>query len=101
MTASAHARGYGRDWQRVRTAFLSRFPLCRLCLAGGRTSLATVVDHIVPFADHPRLRLDTSNLQPLCGRCNSRKVHSDRRIRFGGGWEIPPPPRGGDGLAQM
>lgn len=61
-------RPYDERWRRIRAQTLQAEPLCRLCLAGGKTVSATVVDHIVPLADggtHAQ-----SNLQPLCKRCH-------------------------------
>lgn len=64
--------------------------LCVLCRAEGRVERATDADHIIPFQGRqdPR-RLDLTNLQPVCGPHNSRKVHQDARrahhARPGGG----------------
>lgn len=71
------SRGYGSDWKRTRDAFLARpeHVLCVLdCKTEGRVTIATEVDHKVPFngLDDP-LRLDWSNLQPACGTCHRRK----------------------------
>ena len=54
-------------WKRERRAFLARNPLCRMCQAQGRTSLATVVDHITPHKGDPALFWDSeNNWQGLC-----------------------------------
>lgn len=68
---SSTARGYGADWRRKRAEVLRAEPLCRLCAEAGRVTPATDVDHIESFAgpDDP-LRLDRSNLRPLCGPCH-------------------------------
>lgn len=47
-------------------------PLCRSC---GR--VATVVDHIVPFAERPDLALDYENTQSLCRDCHNVKTGKD------------------------
>lgn len=68
---SSTARGYGQDWRRVRAQVLASEPLCRFCAADGRVTAATDVDHVEPFkglADP--LRLDPSNLRPLCRPCH-------------------------------
>lgn len=59
---------YDERWKRIRAQTLQSEPLCRLCLAGGKTVPATVVDHIVPLADGGTH--DSGNLQPLCKRCH-------------------------------
>ena len=60
------ARGYGGRWQRLRLQFLRSHPLCAMCQAEGRTTAATVVDHIRPHRGDPVLMWDTANWQPLC-----------------------------------
>lgn len=61
------ARGYGPNWQRIRSQILANQPTCAIC----RTAPATTVDHITPKnrggTDHP------TNLQPACHPCNSGK----------------------------
>jgi 5-methylcytosine-specific restriction endonuclease McrA len=77
------ARGYDREWEILRAAFLRRWlvergPYCAQCgrlLVLGRQ---THVDHVIPFrgvADP--LRLDEGNLQVLCEPCNSGKKRTD------------------------
>ena len=54
-------------WKRERVAFLRAHPLCRMCEAVGRTTLATVVDHIIPQKGNPELFWDSEkNWQALC-----------------------------------
>ena len=76
---SAASRGYGSDWRRVRALVLAEEPLCRFCLERGLYVPAEHVDHIVPFAGAPELRLDRTNLRPLCEQC-----HQARTSREGG-----------------
>jgi len=71
---SAHARGYGRAWGRLRAWVLARRPLCAVC--GGP---ATDVDHIIP---RERGGLDSpTNLQGLC-----HSHHSQKTAREDGGF---------------
>ncbi|MGH6977841.1 MAG: HNH endonuclease [Brevundimonas sp.] len=79
---SAASRGYDADWRRCRAAFLKRYPLCRFCEEAGRVEAATVVDHIISIEDRPDLRLDWSNLRPLCKVCHDRRTARDQA--FGG-----------------
>lgn len=70
--AKTDARGYGSDWQQLRTAFLSVYPLCVACWVQGKVIAATQVDHIIPFTDkHDGRRLDWDNLQSLCTACHA------------------------------
>lgn len=61
---------YDARWQRARAAFLTAFPLCRFCEQLGRTTPATVVDHITPHRGAPDLFWNTRNWQPLCKTCH-------------------------------
>ena len=64
-------------WQRARLAQLQRCPCCVECTKAGRTTPATVCDHITP------VRLggafyDTNNHQSLCRACHQAKSASER-----------------------
>lgn len=71
---TAHRRGYGTRWQRLRRTFLARHPLCVMCLANGDVTPATVVDHIVPHKGDQAKLWDIDNLQSLCEKCHNRKT---------------------------
>lgn len=71
---------YGAAWQRQRATTLRAEPLCRMCLASGRTVAATVVDHIQPLEDGGTN--EQANLQPLCKRCHDAiKTPNDLQAR--------------------
>jgi 5-methylcytosine-specific restriction protein A len=78
---SALARGYDRDWFKLRAEVLREEPNCRHCALAAKTTRATVVDHIEPIRIAPERRLDRDNLQPLCRACDDRK-----RNRYDGGF---------------
>ena len=85
MARPAHNRLYGRRWRKLRAAVLAAEPLCRYCKAQGRTTAATVVDHIRPHKGDVALFYDTANLQPLCKRCHdSHKQSRDRTGKLRG-----------------
>jgi len=69
-------RGYDGRWRRVRAMHLRSEPLCRMCQAAGRVTLATMVDHIVPIRDGGE-RLDDDGLQSLCVDCHAAKTADD------------------------
>lgn len=73
---SAAKRGYNEDWKRLRLQVLADEPLCRFCLEAGRVEAATEVDHIVPIALRPDLRLSRPNLRALCQTCHRRLTAS-------------------------
>ena len=58
-------------WQRLRIAHLSAEPCCRYCASMGRTTPATLVDHVVPVRKNRDMAFDQGNLQSLCAPCHS------------------------------
>ncbi len=68
---SASARGYDRNWQRLRLIILHRDPICKAC---GQAA-SEDVDHIVPKAQGGTD--DEANLQGLCASCHSRKTATE------------------------
>ena len=63
---------YGYWWQVRSKRFLAAHPLCIMCQRQGRTTAATIVDHIIPHKGSLTLFWDKANWQPLC------KQHHDR-----------------------
>ena len=45
---NSHRRGYDRQWNKISKRYLAASVLCALC-EGGAETLATEVDHIIPF----------------------------------------------------
>ena len=80
------SRLYNRQrWRRRRRAFLQTNSLCRMCQEIGRTTLATIVDHITPHKEDERLFFDEANWQSLCRRCHDNvKREFDRTGRLRG-----------------
>jgi 5-methylcytosine-specific restriction endonuclease McrA len=75
---SSTARGYGYEWQKYRAGYLRAHPLCVMCMADGRVTSATVVDHITPHRGNEHLFWDEANHQALCGPChNGRKAREE------------------------
>ena len=70
---SAHERGYGWHWKKIRQMILVRDNyMCQPCLEKDRLTPATEVDHIIPKAkggdDNP------DNLQAICTDCHKAKT---------------------------
>lgn len=66
-----------RTWRKARANKLQLSPLCEECLRHGRTTEATMVDHIIPInKGGDPLALD--NLQSLCHSCHSIKSAKDK-----------------------
>ena len=72
---SAHSRGYGVVWRRIRARFLAEYPLCAECLEHSLTVPAEEVDHIKPKRMGGTDEWD--NLQPLCKTCHSVKTERE------------------------
>lgn len=79
---SSTKRGYGYKWQQARLVFLNANPLCLFCDREGRTTVATVVDHIVPHRGNMELFWDRSNWAALCASCHSstkQRIENEQR----------------------
>ncbi len=71
---SAAKRGYGRRWQRESKLHLKKYPLCAECLRGGRTTAATLVDHIEPHKGDMKKFWNRKNWQSMCDPCHNIKT---------------------------
>lgn len=67
----------GAKLQRLRATLFDRQPLCVHCLAQGRTTRATIRDHVVPLAEGGPD--DETNVQPLCQDCSDAKTREESR----------------------
>lgn len=76
---SAYSRGYTKRWDAARLAYLSQHPLCSTCDKVGHTTIAAVVDHVVPHRGDMALFWDEGNWQPLCKRCHDTKTWNEVR----------------------
>jgi len=66
----------GRKLQAARAALFLAQPLCVLCQAQGRVTLATQRDHIVPLSEGGQDAAD--NTQGLCEPCHEEKSLAER-----------------------
>lgn len=73
---SARQRGYTREWQVARDAFLLAFPYCRHNDCGRH---ATVVHHVVAHKGDKRLFWDRANWLPVCQPCHDGALQSKER----------------------
>ena len=68
-------------WLALRAAQLTAFPLCALCLGEGRTTAATVCDHVEPHGGDVD-RFWNGPFQSLCKHCHdSVKQSEEHRAR--------------------
>ena len=59
----------------MRRALFDREPLCRVCAAQGRVTLAVIRDHIRNLEEGGTE--DEANCQPLCQACSDTKTHGE------------------------
>lgn len=76
---SASARGYDRQWRKMRVHVLADQPICELCEELGYVSPAMEVHHIHPISQRPDLRLERSNLMALCIPCHRNEDERRRQ----------------------
>jgi 5-methylcytosine-specific restriction protein A len=67
----------GGKLQRARERLFAASPLCAICLEAGRTTLATIRDHIKNLAEGGTE--SEANVQALCVECSDRKTQSEAR----------------------
>lgn len=95
-TQGPHKRLYdSAAWKRRRRAQLDAFPICRFCLIVGKTTAATVADHVVPHEGNLEIFYH-GELQSLCATCHSgAKQEEERRgtLRGGDAQGVPLDPR--------
>ncbi len=65
---------YNARWRRYRLEFLQENPLCVCADCEGKTTPATVVDHIVDHRGNYELFWNADNHQALAKRCHDRKT---------------------------
>lgn len=75
--AARDSRYSSARWQAARAAQLAKCPCCAECQRQGRTTAATVCDHIQPVRLHGDFWA-TRNYQSLCRPCHQAKSASER-----------------------
>lgn len=63
---NARERGYDSRWDKARRGYLAKHTLCVECERLGRTTLATIVDHVLAHRGDKKLFWDRHNWQALC-----------------------------------
>ena len=81
--------------KRLRPQQLAKEPLCKRCLAEGKTTAATVVNHIKPHRGDWSLFADPDNLESLCAPHHDRDVQGEEVRGFSkaigaDGWPVDP-----------
>jgi len=82
---NAGQKGYDHAWRKLRAEVLDDQPLCIDCESKGKVKPAVELHHIRGIQVAPNLRLEKTNLAPLCERCHDarhdRKLKRVRRYR--------------------
>ena len=91
-------RWYGsRQWKRESAAFLSRNPLCRYCLALGRRTPSTIVNHYPPHRGDRTAFFDKRTWEAVCKPCHDSTCQAQdkagQRLQVTGsdGWPVDVP----------
>jgi len=71
---------YGREWQRIRAAFVAAHPLCELCLKQGKVTPTEEVHHILPLRQGGTN--DSKNLMALCKACHPSITMKDNNKQW-------------------
>lgn len=66
-------------WRTIRTAQLTREPLCACCTYEGRLTAAEVVDHVFPWKVYGPHAFRANLFSSLCAPCHSRKTNLEQR----------------------
>jgi len=67
----------GRRLQQIRARLFAASPWCVLCLKAGRTTRATIRDHVIPLAEGGPD--DETNEQALCWQCSDAKTRAEAK----------------------
>lgn len=79
---SPRERGYSARWDRLSLAYRRANPFCAEAVRCGHDDvMADLVDHILPAADFPHLRLEWSNLQSASRIFHGRKTALEEYAR--------------------
>lgn len=70
---NAGQKGYDHHWRKLRAQILEDQPLCIDCEKEGRIKPAVELHHIQGINTAPHLRLERTNLAPLCERCHDAR----------------------------
>jgi len=74
---SAHKRGYGVQWRKIRLQKLMKSPMCEVCYAKGVYRPAKEVHHIIPLRSAGTHAY--SNLQALCIQCHHKITNMSKQ----------------------
>ncbi len=69
---SANARGYTSSWHRLARVHKACNPLCALCEAEGRTTVATISHHLTAIASGGAVLVGADELLAVCDECHQR-----------------------------
>lgn len=84
-----------KAWKLRRRDLLDKEPLCRMCKALGRISMATVADHIKPHRGNLEMFYH-GELQPLCKLCHDSAKQAEEKSGMLRGGDISGNPLSGD-----
>ena len=78
----SHPTQSDRKWRKLSKDFLAENPNCASCAMAGKSTRATVTDHIFPWRKYPDRKYDRDNLQALCRPCHAVKTAYEKKGIF-------------------
>ncbi len=101
---SARQRGYSSTWNRLAETHKACNPLCQVCEAEGRTTIATISHHVTAVASGGAVLVGQDELVSVCSPCHQRieglgaewrrAIRPQTNPSGRGGYLTPPPARG-------
>lgn len=76
---AASRNRYGRNWKKIRDAYISEHPFCEKCRLDGKVTKAEEVHHVLPLSEGGTN--SRSNLMSLCSSCHA-SLHARRGDRW-------------------
>jgi 5-methylcytosine-specific restriction protein A len=70
--ANAQQRGYTSVWNRLAQTHKACNPLCQVCEAEGRTTIATISHHVTAVASGGAVLVGQDELVSVCSPCHQR-----------------------------
>jgi len=64
---------YDHQWRKLSERIRKERPLCEICFAAGKATVATEVHHKIEIEVRPDLRLAPENLVSICTPCHDKQ----------------------------
>ena len=69
---NSRQRGYDRRWNKIAEIHKHKQPLCQVCEAEGRTTIATISHHVEAVSKGGEVHVGDEELVAVCAQCHQR-----------------------------